>query len=139
MPETFVLMGLNSPRMLEGASGLGSQISMWLGPPCRNSMITDLAAPNALPFDSTLAAADAFQERNSGRFNPNKPAPPMRINSRRDQPSQVRTGRPGIVSMCVLLAQDYTKEKSCQLPAISFQPAFSQLSASFQLSKPAFS
>src|SRR6266704_234371 len=136
MPGTLVLIGLKSPRTLEGALGLGSQISMWLGPPCRNSMITDLAAPKALPFDSTLAAADAFQERNSGRFKPNKPAPPMRINSRRDQPSQVRTGRPGIVSMCVLLAQDYTKEKSCQLPAISFQPAFSQLSASFQ---PAFS
>src|SRR5712692_5306693 len=108
MPGTLVLIGLKSPRTLEGALGLGSQISMWLGPPCRNSMITDLAAPKALPFDSTLAAADAFQERNSGRFNPNKPAPPTRINSRRDQPSQVRTGRPGIVSMYRLLGQDYT-------------------------------
>src|SRR5437667_376318 len=120
MPGTLVLIGLKSPRTLEGALGLGSQISMWLGPPCRNSMITDLAAPKALPFDSTLAAADAFQERNSGRFNPNKPAPPTRINSRRDQPSQVRTGRPGIVSMYLLLGQDYNTEKSCQLSAFSY-------------------
>src|SRR5258706_417554 len=108
MPSTLVLIGLNSPRMLEGASGLGSQMSMWLGPPWRKSMITDLAAPKDLTFDSTLAAAaEAFQERNSGRFNPNRPAPPTRSNSRRDQPSQVRTGRPGIVSMCLLLAQNY--------------------------------
>src|SRR5713101_946300 len=109
MPGTLVLMGLNSPRILEGASGLGSQMSMWLGPPCRNSMMTDLAAPKDFALDSTLAAAaEAFQDRKSGRFNPNRPAPPTRINSRRDQPSQVRTGRPGIVSMYRLLGQDYT-------------------------------
>src|SRR5947207_4644486 len=107
IPGTFVLIGLNSPRTLDGALGLGSQISIWLGPPCRNSMMTDLAAPNALGFESVLAAAEAFKERNSGKFNPRQPAPPTRINSRRDQPSQVRIGRPGIVSMCLLLAQDY--------------------------------
>src|SRR2546422_1005 len=106
MPDTLVLIGLNSPRMLEGASGLGSQMSMWLGPPCRNSMITDLAAPKDFAFDSTLAAAaEAFQDRKSGRFNPNRPAPPTRNSSRRDQPSQVRTGRPGIVSMDQLLRE----------------------------------
>src|SRR5712675_1260444 len=114
MPGTLVLIGLKSPRTLEGALGLGSQISMWLGPPCRNSMSTDLAAPHALGFDSVFAAAAAFHERNSGRFKPSKPAPPMRINSRRDQPSQVRMGRPGIVSMCLLLAQDYIIEKANQ-------------------------
>src|SRR6266550_799067 len=43
MPETFVLMGLNSPRTFDGASGFGSQISIWLGPPCRKTMITDFA------------------------------------------------------------------------------------------------
>src|SRR5437879_1097453 len=86
--------------MLESASVLGAQMSMWLGPHCRNSMMTDLAAPKDFALDSTLAAAaEAFQDKKSGRFNPNRPAPPTRINSRRDQPSQVRTGRPGIVSM----------------------------------------
>src|SRR5438445_2859121 len=112
MPGTLVLIALKSPRTLDGALGFGSQISIWLGPPCRNSMITDLAAPKALGFESVLAAAEAFQERNSGRFNPSRPAPPTRINSRRDQPSQVRMGRPGIVSMCLLLAQDYITRDS---------------------------
>src|SRR5437879_3774646 len=99
MPETLVLIALNSPRMFAGASGFGSQMSMWLGPPCKKSIMTDLAAPKAL-FVSTLAgAAAAFQERNSGRLKPSKLAPPTRSSSRRDQPSQVRTGRPGIVSM----------------------------------------
>src|SRR6059058_2236832 len=107
MPGTLDLIGLNSPRMLEGASGLGSQISIWLGPPWRNSMMTDLAAPKALFVSAFAGAAAAFHDRNSGRFNPNRPAPPTRSNSRRDQPSQVRTGRPGIVSMYLLLAQDY--------------------------------
>src|SRR5579859_5555294 len=102
IPSTFVLIGLKSPRTLDGASGLGSQMSMWLGPPCRNSMMTDLAAPKALLLDSTLAgAAIAFQERNSGRFSPSNPAPPTRSSSRRDQPSQVRTGRPGMVNIDV--------------------------------------
>ena len=31
MPGTLVRMGLKSPRTLEGASGFGSQMSMWLG------------------------------------------------------------------------------------------------------------
>src|SRR5436305_707232 len=89
MPSTLVLMGLNSPRMLEGASGLGSQMSMWLGPPCRKSMMTDLAAPKALLVDYALAGApNDFQERYSGRFSPSNPAPPTLSNSRRDQPSQ---------------------------------------------------
>src|SRR6185369_11307251 len=136
MPDTLVLIGLNSPRMLEGASGLGSQMSMWLGPPCRNSMITDFAAPKALALDSTLAgaAASAFQERKSGRLSPNSPAPPTRINSRRDQPSQVRTGRPGIVSMYLLLGQDYITSMASQAadtPSSDriFRPASCALSA----------
>src|SRR5215813_10008596 len=108
MPSTLVLIGLNSPRIFEGASGFGSQMSMWPGPPCRNSIMTDLAAPKALVGESTLAGAPAaFQERNSGRFRPSRPAPPTRNSSRRDHPSQVRTGRPGIVSMMQLLGDNY--------------------------------
>src|ERR1700690_647117 len=98
MPSTLVLMALNSPRMLAGASGFGSQMSIWLGPPCRKSMMTDFAPPNAFEGVSSLAAAWAFQEKNSGRLRPSRVAPPTRINSRRDHPSQLRTGRPGIVS-----------------------------------------
>ncbi len=35
MPGTLVSMGLNSPRMSTGASGLRSHMSMWGGPPGR--------------------------------------------------------------------------------------------------------
>src|SRR5713101_4354829 len=45
MPGTIDLIGLNSPRTFEGASGFGSQISMWLGPPWRKTRMTDLAQP----------------------------------------------------------------------------------------------
>ena len=45
VPGILVLIGLNSPRMFAGASGLGSQMSMWLGPPCRKIMMTFLALP----------------------------------------------------------------------------------------------
>src|SRR5712692_2270002 len=97
MPGTLVLIGLNSPRMLAGASGLGSQMSMWLGPPCRNSMITDFAAPKGLPLLSALdSAAEAFHDRNSGRLRPMSVAPPTRNNSRREYPSQVLPVRPGM-------------------------------------------
>ena len=48
MPGTLVLIGLNSPRIFEGASGFGSQMSMWLGPPCRKMKMTDLALPQPL-------------------------------------------------------------------------------------------
>jgi hypothetical protein len=33
MPETFVLIGRNSPRYSVGAAGLRSYVSMWVGPP----------------------------------------------------------------------------------------------------------
>src|SRR5687767_13747926 len=96
MPSTLVLIGLKSPRMLEGASGLGSQMSMWLGPPWRKIMKTDFA--RASIFVPAFAEA-ASSLRNSGALNPSNDRPPARNNSRRDQPSQVRPGRPGIESM----------------------------------------
>src|ERR1700694_30502 len=91
--------------MLEGASGLGSQVSICLGPPCRKSMITDLAAPKGLPGVSVFAsAAEAFQARNSGRLRPIRLAPPTRNSSRREKPSQVLPVRPGIETMSELYA-----------------------------------
>lgn len=41
-PETLVAIEPNSPRTSGGASGLGSNMSMWLGPPNRSIKITDL-------------------------------------------------------------------------------------------------
>ena len=39
MPGTLVSIGLNGPRISAGASGFMSQVSSWLGPPTRNSMM----------------------------------------------------------------------------------------------------
>ena len=41
MPGTLVRMTPNSPRYSAGASGLGSHMSMWLGPPRIHRMMTD--------------------------------------------------------------------------------------------------
>src|SRR5450755_3202967 len=100
VPGIFVLMGLNSPRILSGASGLGSQISMWLGPPCRKTMITDFALPKPREPSSLLAPfAAPCQARNWERFRPKRPIEPARSSSRRVGPSQVWQGRPGITSI----------------------------------------
>src|SRR5207245_11408595 len=87
------------PRMSDGASGFGSQMSKWLGPPCRKSRTTDLTLPQP---DLDFVASDAFSAASACNFKtspsptPNKPAPPTRINSRRLQPSHVLPGFPGI-------------------------------------------
>ena len=93
VPGILVLMGLNSPRMLAGASGFGSQMSMWLGPPCRNTMITDFALAEAARPRRTCRphwpALPATPGRNAARFNPSSPIEPVRSSSRRVGPSQV--------------------------------------------------
>src|SRR5271170_1956308 len=90
VPGILVLIGLNSPRILRGASGLGSQISMWLGPPCRKTMITDFALPKPREPSSLLLApfAAPCQARNCARFKPKRPIEPARRSSRRVGPSQ---------------------------------------------------
>ena len=40
---TLVWIALNCPRTSAAASGFGSQVSMWLGPPHMNSTMTDFA------------------------------------------------------------------------------------------------
>src|SRR5688572_14995590 len=98
IPGTFDLIGLNSPRTLDGASGLGSQMSIWLGPPWRNTRITDFALPQpcfALAASGAVLAA-ACSRRMSARLMPMIPAPPTRRNSRRLNPSHVLPGFPGI-------------------------------------------
>src|SRR5690348_2377422 len=104
-PSTFVLIGLNSPRILLGASGLGSQMSRWLGPPWRKQRMTDLALPKPVAPCKLLVAALALSEKNSGRLNPASPIAPTRMNSRRDQPSQhfLIGPDPGMDNMAALL------------------------------------
>src|SRR2546426_8693389 len=102
-PSTLLLMALNSPRMFEGASGLGSQMSRWLGPPWRKQRITDLAAPKPLAPSNGVPAALAFRAKYWGRLSPNKPVAPTRRNSRRVNPSQSLPMGPGMDSMIRLL------------------------------------
>src|SRR5688572_18811419 len=68
MPGMEVSMGRNSPRISAGASGLGSNVSMWLGPPAIQRRMQDLgrgppgaAAARRLsqPLSVTLAAEAA--------------------------------------------------------------------------------
>src|SRR5262245_55034932 len=65
-------------------------MSMWLGPPWRKSKIT-LFARGLMAVVFALAC----NARKSVRPSPNRLSPPTRINSRRDGPSHVVTGRPG--------------------------------------------
>src|SRR3982750_4526319 len=103
MPGTLVLMGLNSPRMLDGASGFGSQMSIWLGPPCRKTIITDLAELNPRAPSKRDAACKFCHWKKFARFRPNRPTEPTRNSSRRVGPSQRLPFRPGIVSIENLL------------------------------------
>jgi len=48
-PGTVVRMGLKDPRISMGASGFGSQVSSWLGPPHMYSRITDFALAGFMP------------------------------------------------------------------------------------------
>ena len=106
MPGILLLIGLNSPRTLDGASGLGSQMSMCDGPPCRNRTITDFADPNpvepAYRLDPSEARAWSWRRNTSWRVTPNSPKEPIFMNSRLDDPSQNRARwRLGMVSMAI--------------------------------------
>ncbi len=72
MPGTDVSIGLNSPRTSAGASGLGSNVSMWLGPPAIQSRMHDLgrgpsgaaaASRPSQPHSDAPAAAAATNSR----------------------------------------------------------------------------
>src|SRR5437667_5534355 len=102
VPGILVLMGLNSPRMFDGASGLGSQISMCDGPPCRK-IITTLLADSQPRAPAYLLAAPAWawsrQKKKCGRLRPIMPMEPMRSSSRRVGPSQLQPRCPGRFSI----------------------------------------
>src|SRR5687768_1860641 len=101
-PVSLVLMGLKSPRMLSGASGLGSQMSRWLGPPWRKMKMKFLAEPKPARLAASAGAAPAPRASSwsrLARLRPSSPAPPTRSSSRRETPSHVAPGCPGIESM----------------------------------------
>src|SRR5215831_11463175 len=77
MPGTLVATGLNSPRILSGAAGFMSQVSSWLGPPCRRNRTQERAV-------ALLREASAAHSR-PGSDRPKAPSPPRRSHSRRLQ------------------------------------------------------
>src|SRR5205809_3176933 len=101
VPGILVLIGVNSPRMFDGASGLGSQMSMWDGPPCRKIITTLLAdsQPRAPAYLPAAVAAFARQKKTCGRLRPINPMEPMRNSSRRVGPSQLQPRCPGRFSI----------------------------------------
>ena len=80
MPGTRVLIGLNSPRISAGASGLRSTMSWWGGPPDRKTMMTDLC--------ELLIPAWASARRICGSDSPPRAKPPICRKLRRDRRSQ---------------------------------------------------
>ena len=55
MPGTLVAMGMYGPRIVSGALGFISQVSMWLGPPHSNTKMHDFSEVTALPPASSLS------------------------------------------------------------------------------------
>src|SRR5262245_25038861 len=71
-PGSFVVVTPNGPRFSIGRSGLGSQVSIWLGPPVIQRRMTLLR-----PFGDWPAAAAVARWRNRpGTLSPARPARP---------------------------------------------------------------
>ncbi len=86
-PGSRVAIGLNSPRMPTGASGLRSKVSWCAWPPDRYTMITDLWDDREDFEDAPPVPSDSACNK-AGRFSPPIPRPPILRNDRRDNPSQ---------------------------------------------------
>src|SRR5262245_14902176 len=94
MPGVFVAIGLNSPRISAGASGFMSYMSMWLGPPLRRTMMTDLARG---------AFSSARSRSRSASIIPPRPRLPKRRNLLRERPGQDDLGRGSIKEQALLV------------------------------------
>src|SRR3954464_2268398 len=81
----LVRIVLNGPRISRGASGFGSQVSIWLGAP-RLKII--MQARSSLVLST---APIAFSPLSIGRESPSAPSVPAWRKSRRVTPSHVET------------------------------------------------
>src|SRR5437763_4739634 len=83
MSGLLVLMGLNGPRISEGALGFMSKVSNWLGAPRLKIMMHDFSSlPGA-------TAPSAWRAANFESDKPSAPSVPTCRKSRRVIPSQV--------------------------------------------------
>src|SRR5262245_33903796 len=94
MPGNVVATVSVTVRIASGASGLGSKVSNWLGPPCWKRKMTDLPVVSA---DFWLGAARAAQKEDKVR--PPRPRVPMVRKERREMVS----GRSKMLSIPVVL------------------------------------
>src|SRR5690242_11091899 len=79
MPGTLVSIAPNGPRYSAGARGLGSQVSMWPGPPLSQNRIT------LLPAADERTAPSARRRAKSARVNPPTPSAPAVRKLRREK------------------------------------------------------
>ena len=91
-PGTLVAMDPKGPRTSLGASGFGSQVSSWLGPPDSQMRIT------ALRSAATAAAPCIRQRSRSGSDRPANPARPVCRNHRRE-PTRIKSEAGGCSSV----------------------------------------
>src|SRR5690242_10933315 len=87
MPGVRVAMVRYGPRISVEASGLGSQVSIWLGPPDSQKRMTAFGSREAF-------GVDARSRKVSASVNPANPARPICKNQRREQ-TPIRSGSPG--------------------------------------------
>src|ERR1043166_2901852 len=89
MPGTFVGIAPKAPRYSDGASGFGSHVSCWLGPPRIQRMITDFS--REIFCEGTEACARSRPEK----LRPAKPRNPLLIKLRRSIASNsLNSGQP---------------------------------------------
>src|SRR5262245_8947561 len=99
MPGTLVGIAPNSPRYSIGASGFGSHVSCWLGPPRIQRMMTEFSREGDLPCVVALAS----QRNKSDSDNPAKPSKPAFRKLRRSIAKRLRnSGHPMRVAVPAL-------------------------------------
>src|SRR5204863_180578 len=97
MPFTLVLATPNSPRYSTDASGFGSHMSMWLGPPRIHRMMTEGCRVCAARSgdQATTGVARASLRSRSASVSPAVPSMPALTKSRRDRRRLARnSGQP---------------------------------------------
>jgi hypothetical protein len=98
VPGTFVATVAKGLRISCGASGFGSHMSMWLGPPESQNMMTDLGLR---PADSPPASARPAKI--AGSETPATPASPVCKNHRRE-PTRIVSRAAGASGMWLVAA-----------------------------------
>ncbi len=113
MPGVRVSIGPNCPRTSAGASGFGSQVECWGGPPIRNRTMQDFARPEE------AREADPSATWASGPISkpaipaPSTPRLPTRIISRRETLSQSLDPGPTIRNMGASLPLGEFEDNTC--------------------------